>query len=255
MPAASFFSAAARPGVLIVLVGLWGWLAVGSARADAADDGFARGNRLYAAGKYAEAATAYETQVSRGSYSANLFYNLGGAYYRVGDRGRAILNYQRALLLEPSHAEAAANLGFVSGKRSVVSTNGDGFGNVEILSWLTAAACWTAAAGALMTIFQRRRRTTGVVLMVTGLLGAGAGVGAIRWETGGTSFTARALVIADGVPALYSPADNSKVVTKVALGTEVRVLSAQGAWLYALLDDGTRAWMPSDKVQRLVPAR
>ena len=57
--------------------------------------------------------------MNRGSYSANLFYNLGGAYYRAGDRGRAILNYQRALLLEPSHAEAAANLGFVSGKRSV----------------------------------------------------------------------------------------------------------------------------------------
>ena len=84
------------------------WLAVpGAFATSAADgDGFAHGNQLYASGKFAEAAAAYESQVRRGADSANLFYNLGDAYQRVGNRGRAILNFQRALLLEPSHAEA-----------------------------------------------------------------------------------------------------------------------------------------------------
>ena len=45
-----------------------------------------------------------------GEWSANLFYDLGNAYFRHGDFGRAILNYDRALRLDPHHPEADANL-------------------------------------------------------------------------------------------------------------------------------------------------
>jgi len=40
----------------------------------------------------------------------NLFYDLGNAYFRTGDFGHAILNYERALALERHHPEATANL-------------------------------------------------------------------------------------------------------------------------------------------------
>jgi len=46
----------------------------------------------------------------RDKRSANVFYDLGNAYFRTGDFGRAILNYQRALALERHHPEATANL-------------------------------------------------------------------------------------------------------------------------------------------------
>ena len=45
-----------------------------------------------------------------------MFYNLGNAQYRAGDLGRAILNYERALALEPQHPEAEANLRLVRDK-------------------------------------------------------------------------------------------------------------------------------------------
>src|SRR6266436_6055232 len=71
---------------------------------------FGKANQEYAQGHFKEAIAGYETLVRSGSLSANLFYNLGNAYFRTGDFGRAILNYERALALERHHPEAAANL-------------------------------------------------------------------------------------------------------------------------------------------------
>ena len=47
---------------------------------------------------------------ARVKYSADLFYNLGNVWFKLGDQGRAILNYQRALLLNPRLDEAESNL-------------------------------------------------------------------------------------------------------------------------------------------------
>src|SRR5438105_13319327 len=79
--------------------------------ADGADDtAFAEANQAYAEGRFAEAATGYENLVRSGAWNANLFYDLGNARYRLGNFGKAILNYERALALDPRHPEADANL-------------------------------------------------------------------------------------------------------------------------------------------------
>jgi tetratricopeptide (TPR) repeat protein len=53
---------------------------------------------------------ALRNRAKSGQTTAALFYNLGNASFRAGDLGRAILNYERALVLEPQHPEADANL-------------------------------------------------------------------------------------------------------------------------------------------------
>src|SRR5437016_12909760 len=75
-----------------------------------ADVEFAKANQEYAQGHFKEAISGYETLVRAGQWSANVFYDLGNAYFRTGDFGRAILNYERALALERHHPEATANL-------------------------------------------------------------------------------------------------------------------------------------------------
>src|ERR1700680_5039407 len=71
---------------------------------------FAKANQEYAAGHFKEAIDLYEQAVRSGSRSANLFYDLGNAYFHSGNFGRAILNYERALALDRHHPEAQANL-------------------------------------------------------------------------------------------------------------------------------------------------
>ena len=238
---------------LALLAAVTMFVGVSSASPATEENGFARGNQLYAAGRFGEAAAAYETQVHRGDYRANLFYNLGNAYHRLGSRGRAILNYRRALLLEPSHAEAAANLAFVGGAPTPTATRPFNIGT-DALCWLTAGACWLVVGGVLTRGLAPRGRGLGTWLILAGLAGGTAGA-ALLWRTGGPGWNqTRAVVVAD-VPARYSPADNAKVVTKLPEGSEVGVLSAQGAWIYVLLGDGSRAWVSSDKIEDLIPAR
>ena len=42
--------------------------------------------------------------------SSDLYYNLGNAYYKSGNITRAIINYERALLLDPSDDDIKTNL-------------------------------------------------------------------------------------------------------------------------------------------------
>ena len=233
--------------------------------ASTGESGFTEGNRLYAAGQFADAAKAYEEAVHQGEYRANLFYNLANAYYRLGDRGRAILNYQRTLLLEPGHSEAAANLVFVRGRASsesgtrppgTLSTVREALAGpgVDVYGWLAAGAGWLGLIGLGLAIFRRRARVAGTLLALAGAAGCVLLVGIIYWLDGGLKSPRRAVVLVDDAPALYAPADNAKAIVRLPVGGEVHILSEQGAWEYVRLADGTRGWMSTDKLGRIDPA-
>jgi cytochrome c-type biogenesis protein CcmH/NrfG len=66
-------------------------------------------NQLHEAGQYEDATTAYEHLVNQGVAESTLFYNLGNAYFKQGEVGRAILNYDRAARLNPRDADIQAN--------------------------------------------------------------------------------------------------------------------------------------------------
>ncbi len=74
------------------------------------DADFTKANEEFAQGHFKEAIAGYEALVSAGQWNPNLFYDLGNAYFRTKDFGRAILNYERALALDRHHPEAKANL-------------------------------------------------------------------------------------------------------------------------------------------------
>jgi tetratricopeptide (TPR) repeat protein len=73
-------------------------------------DTMAMAHQLYESGQYAKAAEAYQQLVDQGYSDAALFYNLGNAYFKQGDIGRAILNYRRAERLHPRDPDTRANL-------------------------------------------------------------------------------------------------------------------------------------------------
>jgi tetratricopeptide (TPR) repeat protein len=74
---------------------------------------FKKGNQSYDEGKFDQAIQEYEKIVDLKIKNSQVFYNLGNAYFRQNQLGKAILNYRRALVLEPSDEDAKANLSFV----------------------------------------------------------------------------------------------------------------------------------------------
>lgn len=69
----------------------------------------AEGDSAYIRNDFAAAIQIYESLLQQGE-SAEIYYNLGNSYYKADDMARAILNYERALLLSPGNADIRANL-------------------------------------------------------------------------------------------------------------------------------------------------
>jgi tetratricopeptide (TPR) repeat protein len=80
--------------------------------ADVAAD-FSAANKLYAEGKFADAAGAYGKVLQTGAQSPALLFNAGNAEFKAGHLGKAIAAYRQAELLAPRDAELRANLAFV----------------------------------------------------------------------------------------------------------------------------------------------
>ena len=133
---------------------------------------FAKANQAYSEGHFQEAVDDYESLVSSGQWSANLFYDLGNAWFRLGDFGEAILSYERALALDPHHPEAAANLALVRDEARALELKRNGLeryieaGTSTQYSVAASIAFWFVLFGATRFFFLRRRSAALVSLII-----------------------------------------------------------------------------------------
>mgnify|MGYP002623161227 CR=1 FL=1 len=80
-----------------------------------AQTAFDEANTAYAAGRYTEAATLYQSLIDE-QPDAQVYYNLGNAQYKQGELAQAILSYERALRLKPNYKDAQYNLAFAQSR-------------------------------------------------------------------------------------------------------------------------------------------
>lgn len=80
------------------------------------DAAFSQANKLYMSQQFDAAADAYELMIKNGNTSAEIFYNLGNAYYKTGAFTKAILNYERARKLKPADDDILFNLAIANQK-------------------------------------------------------------------------------------------------------------------------------------------
>ena len=211
---------------------------------------FAKGNKEFAANDFKAAVADYEAAISGREWSANLFYNLGNAYYRVHDFGRAILNYQRALQIDPHHPEAEANLQLVRDQ-----TRGLEFAPDTTEKYLSRAGTSTfVVTGAVlfwlaMVLLVLRARGGYVAGAIACLLVAGGCAWAAWKLENGTSGNGAAIVIADDAEARVATADTARSMLVLPAGSEVVILQQRGDWDYAILPNNQRGWVPAKAVE------
>uniref|UniRef100_UPI0026EB24CC tetratricopeptide repeat protein n=1 Tax=Mesonia mobilis TaxID=369791 RepID=UPI0026EB24CC len=73
---------------------------------------FEQASQDYANGNYNNAIEKYEKILANGETSANLYYNLANAHYKLDHIAPSVYNYEKALLLDPNHKDAQNNLVF-----------------------------------------------------------------------------------------------------------------------------------------------
>jgi len=69
-------------------------------------------NTAYAEKNYQQAVDLYEKVLNENGVSSEVYYNLGNAYFRMKQVAPAILNYERALLLDPGNRDVRHNLAY-----------------------------------------------------------------------------------------------------------------------------------------------
>ena len=226
------------------------------ARADT-DATFARANADYAAGKFRSAIDGYESLVKAGQWNPSLFYNLGNAYFRTDDFGRAILNYERALALYPAQPEAKANLQLVRDRARALELNRNwadehlDFLTRDQFTWLAAAAFWGAAAIVAGLYFSKRRPVVWIfaLLLLSGVALGSAGV-VYALENGGAG-RHLAIVTGKNVQARLATAESAGTVLALPPGSEIKILSTRGNWDYAALPNDLQGWIPSQSAERV----
>ena len=67
-------------------------------------------NEAYTKNDFQTAADMYEKLLKDNGESATVYYNLGNCYYKLNKVAPSILNYERALLLEPGNSDIRFNL-------------------------------------------------------------------------------------------------------------------------------------------------
>lgn len=78
--------------------------------AQSADDIMKEANKYYQEQNFDTAIELYNKILSQGYESSALFYNLGNAYFKSGNLGKAILSYEKGLKLSPGDDDISFNL-------------------------------------------------------------------------------------------------------------------------------------------------
>ena len=225
----------------------------------------ASADSLYAAEHYQQAAHEYEALLKQG-ISSDIYYNLGNCYYRMDDMTRAVLNYERALLLSPGDRDVRLNLQlarsktidkivpesemfFVTWYRSLVNLMSvDGWARTAIVSLVVALIL------ALLYLFSDRiwlRKLGffgGILLLLTFALSnlfAYQQKQALVHRTG-------AIIIHSAVNVKSTPAHNGTDLFILHEGTKVTITDdSMNDWKEIRVADGKEGWLQTKDIEKI----
>ena len=86
------------------------FLTLGMVYSQNIDSLFSSGNDSYNKNQFDVSVIAYENILSQGFYSADLYYNLGNAYYRLEDFANARWSYEMGINIDPRNKDMIHNL-------------------------------------------------------------------------------------------------------------------------------------------------
>ena len=222
------------------------------------------GVEAYSAGNWTQALEDWNGVADTGLHSKELYYNLGNAYFKAGENARAILNYERALRLDPSDPDIRYNLDFA---RSLTQDRIDEVPEFILKTWtrkmgyLMSSNAWAvlslfllAAALALILLFllgptvgaRRWGFFTGLVALLLALCAWGFA----RSQMADAGRHDEAIVLRPVTSVTSSPsADAAKSLFILHEGTKVRVLDNVSGFTSIELSDGRRGWIASADIE------
>ncbi len=221
------------------------------------------GEKLVEGGATQEQAERFIALLDAGLESAELYYNIGNACFKEGDMAHAILWYERALRVDPSHADARFNLEFAC---SQVQDRIDEVPEFFLKTW-GRKLCWLLPSGVwavLCIVFFAAM----LALLLLFLLGSGGArkagffgglvtllltllcLGFAFWQRSDALKHDSAVVVSAVTEVKSSPGSGVSLFV-LHEGTKVKLLERVGDWENIELSDGRQGWLKTTALEAI----
>lgn len=221
-----------------------------------------KAEKAYANKNYKEAIAIYEQFAKGGFQSYKLYYNLGNAYYKNNQLGKAIYNYELAKKLQPNNEDIKTNLRIANEKKIDDIECKENFflgaiksGLVSVLTttgwaWLSIASCiifliltFSFIASNKVSV-KRLSFFGGVIFLIVFVSSMALGFMALRNKTQ-INF---AIITSREVKIFEEPNTGSTSKFSLHEGTKVKVLDVYDKWTNIKLENGNEGWVKTADV-------
>lgn len=222
-------------------------------------------NQHYMNQEFEQAIEKYEQILTAGKESAQVYYNLGNAYFKKEDYVKAVLNYERAKLLAPQNEDIDFNLQivnqyivdqievlpqpfFVSWRNRIINKNSaDGWAQISVVSFVLFLVLLSAFFFARYVWLKRISFWVGILSVIIAVFSFSfANRQKIKITERNT-----AIVTCPRVTVKGSPAENGTDLFLIHDGLKVEITGTLNDWNEIRLADGNKGWMKSTCMERI----
>jgi tetratricopeptide (TPR) repeat protein len=226
---------------------------------------FEQGKELYKNGKYQQAINSWMQILENGETSAELYFNLGNAQYKLNQIGPSIYYYEKALQLAPNDADIKNNLAFAENARidsieplpeSVFSKWYRNIADTFTFDgWaILSVVCSIIFAGIFLLYYFSYSEKIKRLLFATSMLIAiffvmALSMSFLTYE----DYTKKqpAIIFANQLEVKTEPSMGSASAFILHEGTKVEITAQDGNWFRIALADGKDGWVPTSDLKQL----
>ncbi|WP_158846170.1 tetratricopeptide repeat protein [Algibacter sp. L1A34] len=226
---------------------------------------FKQGNALYNEGKYAEAIQKYDDILSTKKHSADLYFNMANAHYKLNNIAPSIFYYEKALQLAPNDKDIKNNLAFAQNMTVDAIGVVPNVGFSKLFKNITNSMsfdAWAKATVVLVFVFvilfliyyfaysTGRKRLTfigsilSLILLCVTLAFAFQKYALDKKDK-------PAIVFAQETQVKSEPNLRSEESFRLHEGTKVQVIDSVDNWKKIKLSDGKMGWLASEDIKIL----
>lgn len=226
---------------------------------------FEQGNALYNAGRFTEAIKKYEAILGNEKHSAQLYYNLANANYKLNNIAPSIYYYEKALQLSPNDKDIQNNLAFAKNMTIDAIDIVPEVGFSKVFKNITNTMSydrWAMASVVLIILFvllfliyyfsytSVKKRLAFIGSLASVFLAFIALAFAFH-KYNLVQLNKPAIVFAQESQVKTEPNLRSEIAFKLHEGTKVQVLDTVNSWKKIKLTDGKTGWIPDEDIKLL----
>ncbi len=230
---------------------------------------FAEASKYYNEGKYEQAIASYAKIMDTNKHSAELYYNLGNAYYKSNQVAQSIYYYEKALLLAPNDTDIENNLAFANNMtidaieelpESVLSKtykNTVAYFSTDQWAVLSVVFLFLFVASSIAYYFLMLPRSKRIAF-ITSISALSIVVFTVIFaflQSKGQEKDRGAIVFKEEVSAQTEPNLRSESAFVLHEGTKVNVIEAFEDWKKVKLTNGETGWLLANDIKEIKEKR